>query len=799
MADRPTEAVPFSDAGNLSPPRSPLIGRAKEVAAACDMLRRTAIGLLTLTGPGGIGKTRLALQVAADLRDDFADGVHVVNLGSISDPGLVAATIAQVLAVRERSDQPLSERLKGEVRGKQALLLLDNFEQVVEAAPLIGELLAAAPRLKVLVTSREPLHIAGEHEYAIPPLTLPDPHHLPSLDRLLQSEAVQLFLVRAQAVKADFAVTNDNAASIAAICARLDGLPLAIELAAVRVKLLPPQALLARLDQRFKLLSVGARDAPERQQTMRATIDWSYHLLAPAEQRLFRRLAVFVGGWTLAAAGAVCDRDGDLGLDTLDGLQSLIDKSLVRQVEGPNGEPRFRRLETIREYALELLQASGEEPILRRHHAMYYLAATIQVGHADEAWWKDATGQGLVVEIDNLRAVLRWALDQQEREIALRLSAALHQFGDIRFHFSERRAWLEAALALGDAEDASPAARAALVEALRQAGYAAGGMGDYDRAQAHFAALMTVCEGMGDRAGIAYAQRSLGWVALERGELVAAQTWAEQSLALCRQAHDPSGIAWSLYDLGHVAFVRGEGAQAEPLLAESLAQFREQGNEFGCQRALVSLGHVARMQGQLARAITWYRESLMAWRPFPGILALEGLAGAAVSQGLAEHGARLFGTAEVVREAVGLPLPPVSRAAYERDVAAARAQLDEATFAAAWKAGRAWSLDQAVAEALSRPVEMQPAQTGTETPSQASQPASAIPARLATLTPRERQVLVLLAQGASNRAIADALVITERTAEIHVSNILGKLGVTSRTQAAAYALAQGLAAPPDAS
>ncbi|HEU5099778.1 MAG TPA: NB-ARC domain-containing protein, partial [Roseiflexaceae bacterium] len=306
MDDRPTAAVPFSDAGNLSPPRSPLIGRTKELAAACDMLRRTDIGLLTLTGPGGIGKTRLALQVAADLRDEFADGVHVVNLAPISDPGLVAATIAQALDVRERADQPLIERLKEHLRSNQLLLVLDNFEQVVEAAPLIGELLAAAPRLKVLVTSREPLHIGGEHEYAVPPLLLPDPHHLPPLDRLIEYAAVQLFIAQAQAVNADFIVTNDNAPAIAAICQRLDGLPLAIELAAARVKLLPPQALLARLDQRLKLLTGGARDAPARQQTIRATIDWSYHLLDEGEQALFARLAVFVGGCTLEAAESVC-------------------------------------------------------------------------------------------------------------------------------------------------------------------------------------------------------------------------------------------------------------------------------------------------------------------------------------------------------------------------------------------------------------------------------------------------------------------------------------------------------------
>jgi predicted ATPase/DNA-binding CsgD family transcriptional regulator len=801
MAEQPRGTLRLTLLDNLSLPRTPLVGRTKEVAAACAMLRRTDVGLLTLTGPGGIGKTRLGLQVAAELRDDFVDGIHFVNLAPISDHSLVAATIAQALEVRERGGQPLIERLKEELRGKQALLLLDNFEQVVEAAPLVGELLALAPNLKALVTSREPLHLMGEHEYAVPPLLLPDPQQLPSLDRLVEYAAVQLFLVRAQAVKADFVVTNDSAPAVAAICHRLDGLPLAIELAAARIKLLPPQVLLARLDQRLKLLTGGARDAPARQQTMRATIDWSYNLLTPAEQCLFRRLAVFVGGWTLEAAEAVCNADGDLPQNVVDGLQSLLDNSLVLQKEGPSGKPRFRRLETIREYALERLAASGEEAILRRHHALYFLAATIAGGDPTFVGARVITRQGLAAEIDNLRAALRWALDEREAETAQRLSAAVMAFDQDHINLSEVRAWLEAALALSPLDAASPASREARAGALDAAGVAALYQGDYDRAQAYFVGRLAVCQDLGDQVGMAQAQRMLGYVALLRGDLVDAQIWVAQSLALCQEVHDSEGIAWSLYDAGHLAFVRGELTEAEGTLAESLALFRTQGLPLGVIRALSSLGHVARAQGQLARAATCYRESI-AHAPilrFISVTAstLEGLAGVIGTLGRVADAAQLFGAVAAFRESSGTPLPPIERAAYEHEVAAVRAQMGEAAFAAAWAAGQAMPLEQASDAALHLPLEEPRAQRETEEPSQGPGSARAMPDRLGPLTPRERQVLALLAQGATNRAIAEALVIAERTAEIHVSNILGKLGLTSRTQAAAYALAQGLVALAD--
>jgi tetratricopeptide (TPR) repeat protein len=517
----------------------------------------------------------------------------------------------------------------------------------------------------------------------------------------VQYAAVQLFIARAQAVKADFMVTDGNAPAVAEICARLDGLPLAIELAAARVKLFAPQALLARLNNRLKLLTGGAYNLPARQRTLRGTIDWSYNLLNAGEQLLFRRLSVFVGGCTLEAAEAVCNADSELPIEMLDGLAALVDKSLLRQIEGRNGEPRFTMLETIHEYALEWLEAHGEAQTLRQRHAVYYLALLKamepQRGFVAPGAWLGT----LAAEIDNLRIALRWTLDQQEAEMALWISAALFGF----VSFSEALSWIEAALALGDMEDASPATSANRTNALSDAGWSSVYIGEYDRAQAHFVARLAMCRDLGDWARMAEAQRSLGWVALERRNLIEARNWVEQSLALCREIHDDEGIAWSLYDLGHLAFVQSELAQAEQLLAESLALFRGQGNLRGVIRARLSLGHVSRAQGQLMQATAWYRQSLTHQSEHipmaPWIMpALEGLAGALGMQGRVEHAARLFGAAAALRESSGMPLPPVERAPYEHDVAAVRAQLDEATFAAAWTTGQAMSLEDAVAEAL---------------------------------------------------------------------------------------------------
>jgi predicted ATPase/transcriptional regulator with XRE-family HTH domain len=359
---------------NLPLQLTSFVGRELELAGVQQMLLDPAIRLLTLTGPGGTGKTRLALQVATAQLDAFRDGVWFVDLAPISDAGLVVTAIAQTLGVRQSGGQTLLEGLTTALRERQRLLVLDNFEQVLDAATVVSALLGLAPQLTVLVTSRETLHLYGEHEYPVPPLPVPDPHRLPALEAVSQYAAVALFIQRAQAVKPDFQVTNATAPAVAEICERLDGLPLAIELAAARSRHFAPEALLARLASRLRTLTGGARDRPARHQTIRAAIDWSYNLLAPDEQRLFWRLAVFVGGWTLEAAEAVCNREGDLALDMLEGLQSLADKSLLRQEMGSDGEPRFRRLETIREYAREHLEESGEAEELRQRHAAYFLA-----------------------------------------------------------------------------------------------------------------------------------------------------------------------------------------------------------------------------------------------------------------------------------------------------------------------------------------------------------------------------------------------------------------------------------------
>jgi predicted ATPase/class 3 adenylate cyclase len=359
---------------NLPLQPTPLIGREKEVHEVTERLRRSEVRLLTLTGPGGTGKTRLALQAAAELVEEFEDGVFFVNLAPLTDPELVPSSIAQVLGVRETGGRSLPERLHEHLRERRMLLVLDNFEQVVEAAPVVTALLAAAPRLKVLVTSRTALHLRGEKGYVVPPLSLPDPKQLPPLERLGQYEAVRLFIERALDVRGDFAVTDENAPAVAEICHRLDGLPLAIELAAARIRILSPEALLRRLENRLKLLTGGARDLPERQRTLQATIGWSHDLLSEAEKVLFRRLPVFTGGRTLEAIETVCDAEGELGLDVLEGVTSLVDKSLLRQEEGIGGEPRLVMLETIHEYAREKLEESGEGQEIRRRHAEFFLA-----------------------------------------------------------------------------------------------------------------------------------------------------------------------------------------------------------------------------------------------------------------------------------------------------------------------------------------------------------------------------------------------------------------------------------------
>ena len=553
---------------NLPVQPTPFLGREQELAVIGGLLRREGVRLVTLTGPGGTGKTRLGLQVAADLSDLFASGVFFVNLAPISDPALVVPTIAETLIIREGIGQSLLERLQEELRQQQMLLLLDNFEQVVSAAEQVAALLTACPQLKVLVTSREVLHVRAEHEFPVPPLALPDPMHLPDLAALSQNAAVALFLQQTQAVKPDFQMTNANAHAIAELCARLDGLPLAIELAAARIKLLSPQALLARLSQRLAFLTSTSRDVPARQQTLRNTIAWSYNLLDTQEQRLFQRLSIFVGGCTLEAVEAVSSGVGDGAGSVFDGVASLLDKSLLLQREQVQGEPRVEMLETLREYGLEAVEASGGMEVTQEAHAEYYLRlaeeAEPELAGQEQAVWLER----LEREHDNLRAALWWFLEQgeagQSMEMALRLAAALWRFWEYHSHWSEGGTFLERALA-GSKGVEGPVQ----MKVLKAAAHLASVRSDNDRAEALSEECLARCRELGDTAGIALSLRILGMIARNRCNFVVACSRTEESLALFREVEDKEGTASALNNLANIVSQQGEYARAISLKEES--------------------------------------------------------------------------------------------------------------------------------------------------------------------------------------------------------------------------------------
>jgi predicted ATPase/class 3 adenylate cyclase/DNA-binding CsgD family transcriptional regulator len=611
MKGLPAEFAPLKSLNNrpnnLPIQLTQLIGREQEVATALNFLQREHVRLLTLTGPGGTGKTRLALQVAAELSEGFSDGVYFVNLAPISDPELVVPAIAQTLDIKEIADQTLLNLLKASLQCKQVLLLLDNFEQVVGAAVYVSELLAACPMLKVIVTSRAALHVRGEQEFAVPPLAVPDPKHLPDLVTLSQYEAVALFIQRAQAVKPEFQVTNSNAPTVAEICARLDGLPLAIELAAARIKVLPPQALLARLGQRLAVLTSGARDAPARQQTLRNTIEWSYQLLNAYEQQLFQRLSVFVGGCMFEAIEAVCtelDIESIAG-QVLDGVASLIDKSLLQQMEQEDGEPRLVMLETIREYAVECLATSGETEAAWQAYAIYYLSLA-------EKFETDFGGPQQVIstmrlksERENLRAALYGLIEHEERESALRLSGALWRFWRVYGPVREGLDWLEKAISGSDGVQAWVHAKA-----LYAAGELALLLSDDGRATVRGEESLLLYRELGDKRGIAASLMMLGQAASVRGDFVAAFALHEESLMLRRELADRLGIADSLVHLGWTFFMRGDFAKAGEQYKKSLQIYRDLGDREAIETVLASLADVTSLQGEYSRAHTLAQECL---------------------------------------------------------------------------------------------------------------------------------------------------------------------------------------------
>jgi predicted ATPase/DNA-binding CsgD family transcriptional regulator len=787
-------AADRTDGMVLPTPLTSLIGRGAEVRAVVDLIQQPYPRLLTLTGPGGAGKTRLALAASARLLDRFVDGVFFVDLSALRDPTLVPSTIAQSLGVHETGDEALIQTVQRHLTQRSALLVLDNFEQLLPAATTVATLLHACPRLKVLVTSRAALRLSGEHELPVPPLAVPDLRQLPEIDALTQYEAVALFLQRAQAVRPDFQVTTANAAVIAELCARLDGLPLAIELAAARVKLLSPQALLARLGNRLSLLTGGARDRPARQQTLRGTIDWSYELLAPGVQRLFTQLAVFAGGASLESIEAVCDVGTNLSASVLDGLSSLADESLLRQAESTTGERHFDMLETIREYALERLEASGEAEVIRERHARHYLslveAAEAGLKGPEQRAWLER----LALENDNARAALAWALQRQDATLALRLAGALGPYWQIHDHLTEGQAWLEQALAL-DAETPPD---------VRARGLTAGGglaflRGDTARAVSWQQESIGLWRQLGDTAGMAAALHNLARAVHYQARYDEAARLYHETLALRRQIDDRRGLAATLNSLGVLNRDRGDDPAARALYEESLALYRDLQDLWGQALLLNNMARITRDANDLPGTHALCVESLDLFSALGdkhGITwVVSNLAIVAERQGAASRAAQLTGATEAVRETLGaapLSLSPGERAIYEASISHVRAELGAATFASLQAAGRAMSLDEilafarANAERPAAPITMAPAPVVPAAPQNVAPAPTAPSTRPSPLTRRELQVAALVARGLTNRQIAAELVISEGTVGVHLEHIFGKLELRSRAQLAAW-------------
>ncbi|MGC2229218.1 MAG: protein kinase [Candidatus Sulfotelmatobacter sp.] len=728
---------------NLPVQRTGFVGREKEVAAAKELLLRQDVRMVTVTGPGGIGKTRLAVQVASGLVERFPGGTYFVPLASLSDPGLIASVIVQTLGIREAGGQSPLEILKGNLQDSLCapmLLLLDNFEHLVQAALTVAELLSASPNLKVLVTSRAALHVSGEHEFPVSPLALPDSRFKLSVEILSQCPAVALFVQRARAVKPDFELTRENAATVAEICARLDGLPLAIELAASRVKVLSPSLMLTRLASRLQLLTGGARDMPRRQQTLRAAIDWSYDLLTAAEQKLFRRLSVFVGGCTLESAEAVCNPKGDLDLDLLDGMASLVDKSLVQEVEPSQGESRFMMLETIREYALEKLEASGEEGLTKRAHAAYCLVLaeeepTGQCGAEGMEW-----SERFAREHENFRAGLQWLTETGDAEWGLRLGTALFRFWEIREYLAEGRDQLDKLLKLAGA--AGPTKGRA--RALFAAGVLAGEQGDYASADKLINESQDIALQLGDKEGVAVSLNALAVFARDRSDVARAHILFEATLGLWRELGDQkaiaralsnlanvlklqgdydrarslhaeclsifqglgdrTGVAWSLNYQGDIARDHGDTAAARTLYEQGLGIFRELSDRWGIAGTLADLGSLAREQGNYSSARSLYGESVKLFQELDhkrGVARLlECSACLAATQLDAERSLRLAGAAAALRQNIGAPLTPAEQAKLEASLHAARKALTDTVGTKAWLEGWALPVEKAVEEVL---------------------------------------------------------------------------------------------------